>query len=122
MTGFLFFGLFLGLLGLVLGEEFPSRSRKAMNIKQTFFVFADCDGTLVHYPDKIPSSEDATHLLMLPPSSTGMRGIISHETLSLVQEIRQRGSAKMIIVSGMRSSTLFNRLPFLPRADAYGKC
>jgi hypothetical protein len=81
-------------------------------------VFSDLDGTLIHYPKKTPSIKHAADLLMIPTSSTGMRGIISQRTLVLTQEIRQK-KTKFILVSGMRSTTLFNRLPFLPRADAY---
>ncbi|KAL3910916.1 MAG: hypothetical protein SGILL_007497 [Bacillariaceae sp.] len=80
-------------------------------------VFSDLDGTLLHYPDKIPSS--FKQILKLPPSSTGMRGIISTKTLQLIQEIRQRQNKKFVLVSGMRTSTFVNRLPYLPRADAY---
>jgi hydroxymethylpyrimidine pyrophosphatase-like HAD family hydrolase len=78
-------------------------------------VFSDLDGTLIHYPNEIPKSRQ---MLKLPPSSTGMRGIISAKTLVLVQEIRQKG-VKFVLVSGMRTSTLLSRLPYLPRADAY---
>ena len=62
--------------------------------------------------------DDSSEILKLPPSSTGMRGVISGRTLSLTQDIRKKG-VKMILVSGMRASTLFSRLPYLPRADAY---
>lgn len=79
-------------------------------------VFSDLDGTLIHYPKEIPNRHD--ELLKLPPSSTGMRGIVSSKTLALVQEIRQKG-VKFVLVSGMRTTTLLSRLPYLPRADAY---
>jgi len=100
----------------------------------------------VHYPSSIPESntktetESDTHqegssskdndndndndkeakkkLLALPPSSTGLRGIISIRTLELAREIR-RTNTKLVVVSGMRTSTLLQRLPYLPKADAY---
>ncbi len=57
-------------------------------------------------------------LLYLPPSKTGQRGVISSKTLQLCQKLRHRGMP-FVLVSGMRSTTLFQRLPYLPRADAY---
>lgn len=84
-------------------------------------VFSDLDGTLLHYPPKIPKGSPGNQLLKLPPSSTGMRGIVSSRTLELIREIRQTsgGGTRFVLVSGMRTSTFLNRLPFLPRADAY---
>eukprot|EP00531_Pseudo-nitzschia_arenysensis_P004155 CAMPEP_0116132338 /NCGR_PEP_ID=MMETSP0329-20121206/9491_1 /TAXON_ID=697910 /ORGANISM="Pseudo-nitzschia arenysensis, Strain B593" /LENGTH=477 /DNA_ID=CAMNT_0003626839 /DNA_START=52 /DNA_END=1482 /DNA_ORIENTATION=+ len=84
-------------------------------------VFSDLDGTLIHYP---PSQDENKHskgkqLLEFPPSSTGLVGIISAKTLSLVDEIRNQNNVKFVLVSGMRTSTLLQRLPYLPRADAY---
>jgi len=84
----------------------------------TYVVFSDVDGTLVHYPQKVPKGEKGNSILKLPLSSTGMRGIISSKTLSLVQDIRKK-ETKVVLVSGMRTSTMLARLPFLPRADAY---
>jgi hydroxymethylpyrimidine pyrophosphatase-like HAD family hydrolase len=81
-------------------------------------VFSDIDGTILHYPSQIPKSPPGNQYLKLPPSSTGMKGIISSETISLIQEIRGRG-AKFVLVSGMRTSTFLKRLPYLPKADAY---
>ena len=101
-------------------------------------VFSDVDGTLVHYPTS-PSSEldketSERTLLQLPPSSTGMRGVISLKTLQLCQRLRQmqvpscasQGDelsktqrVQLVLVSGMRTTTLFQRLPYLPFADAY---
>lgn len=86
-------------------------------------VFSDLDGTLIHYPEPLldqergPSEADST-ILQLPPSSTGMVGVISTQTLIKCQSIRRLG-VKLVLVSGMRSSTLLKRLPYLPRADAY---
>lgn len=79
-------------------------------------VFSDLDGTLIHYPDSIP--DDNESLLKLPPSSTGLRGIVSSQTLKLTQELRRQGK-KFVLISGMRTTTLLNRLPYLPKADAY---
>jgi hypothetical protein len=88
-------------------------------------VFSDIDGTLLHYPaiddeEKGVQEENSNgnRILELPPSSTGMIGVISSKTLSHCQDIRRQG-VKLVLVSGMRSSTLLKRLPFLPRADAY---
>ena len=87
-------------------------------------VFSDIDGTLVHYPDDLQEEmvdvkcRDEKHILKLPPSSTGLRGSISSKTIELCQRIR-RENAKFVLVSGMRTSTLLKRLPYLPRADAY---
>jgi hypothetical protein len=98
-------------------------------------IFSDLDGTLIHYPDKNNKdgntnknknknqnnsiSSEQQQLLQFPPSSTGLRGIISTRTLSAVDEIRNRNEVKFVLVSGMRTSTLLRRLPYLPRADAY---
>ena len=114
---------------------------------EIFIVFSDVDGTLVHYPsdddtiekaddikasdDKDDGGENNNKIIELPSSSTGMKGIISSKTLRLVQEIRKQNqqqqskvgskakSVKFVLVSGMRTTTLFKRLPSLPKADAY---
>jgi hydroxymethylpyrimidine pyrophosphatase-like HAD family hydrolase len=121
-------------------------------VKGITMVFSDIDGTLLHYPSQISKTSSSNSLsnkknnnnknriLKLPPSSTGMRGIISSQTLFLIQEIRRHcyshrhhqqsnengttrnnnnNTIKFILVSGMRTSTFLNRLPFLPKADAY---
>jgi hypothetical protein len=83
-------------------------------------VFSDVDGTLVHYPSEdIQENETGNRIVYLPASSTGMRGIISSRTLQLCQTIRREKKSKLVLVSGMRTSTLLNRLPYLPKADAY---
>lgn len=100
-------------------------------IKETVpiaLVFSDVDGTLVHYPESIDrqdGSSDANYddennlLLKLPPSRTGLQGVISYETLRKCQVLRRKYGIKLVLVSGMRTSTMMQRLPFLPRADAY---
>ena len=92
----------------------------------TNFVFSDVDGTLVHYPDSDDADvdvdveeEEDNKMLYLPPSSTGMRGVISSKTLKLCQTLRREHNVKLVLVSGMRTSTLLKRLPYLPKADAY---
>lgn len=103
------------------------RNKDENKVKDISIVFSDLDGTLLHYPDKIPKSESGNQLLKLPPSSTGMRGIISSQTLARIQQIRNhynhnnnnKKDVKFVLVSGMRTSTFLNRLPFLPKADAY---
>ena len=87
--------------------------------KNINFVFSDVDGTLVHYPDEVQDNEPGNKILYLPASSTGMRGIISSKTLQLCQQLRREHNVKLVLVSGMRTSTLINRLPYLPKADAY---
>jgi hypothetical protein len=84
-------------------------------------VFSDLDGTLIHYPtyvDALLKNKSATDTIILPPSSTGMVGVISSATLRLIRDIRQM-SVKFVLVTGMRASTLLKRMPFLPKADAY---
>lgn len=84
-------------------------------------VFSDLDGTLIHYPEDRsdrPTDEEGNRILELPPSATGMRGLISSKTLALCRDLRRKG-IKLVLVSGMRTSTLIKRLPYLPKADAY---
>jgi len=86
---------------------------------QKHAVFSDIDGTLVHYPVDL-SKEDNSLLIHLPPSKTGTRGVISRKTLYLCQKLRSvNNGTPLILVSGMRTTTLFQRMPYLPTADAY---
>jgi len=89
-------------------------------MKDLLVVFSDIDGTLVHYPKDIDSlpQQLGNHIIQLPPSATGMKGVISSLTLRKCQEIRRHG-VKLVLVSGMRTSTFVKRLPYLPKADAY---
>jgi hypothetical protein len=103
-------------------------------------VFSDVDGTLVHYPTTIPPSDadddSLSPLLHLPPSKTGTRGVLSTHTLTLCHRLRNGENSNinaimdnnnilyarrvpLVLISGMRTTTLFQRLPYLPRADAY---
>ena len=76
-------------------------------------------GTMVHYYDNEADGMPALPgVLPLPSSATGRKAVISVETLKLAAKVRASG-AKLVLVSGTRYSTLVNRLPFLPRADAY---
>jgi len=123
------------LLLLLSSTRITFASMDAMTASSFRIVFSDVDGTLVHY-DHVPDAEDATTrtgdstsadqgtaatstILHLPPSSTGMRGVISARTLQLCRRLRNNHGTKLVLVSGMRTSTLIKRLPFLPRADAY---
>lgn len=109
----------LGLLVIILGVQISYASME--NGSPFRVVFSDVDGTLVHYGDDTGGDQvdgDA-EILQLPPSSTGMRGVISTGTLRLSQRLRNNRGAKLVLVSGMRTTTLLKRLPFLPRADAY---
>lgn len=96
----------------------------------------DLDGTIVHYQDgdtftwTAVSGDDRTVLaqfasdprptpaLLLPPTTSGARGVISRRTIELFAALRALG-VKVAFISGCRVSTLLQRLPFLPAADAY---
>ena len=54
----------------------------------------------------------------LPPTHSGAVGVISAATLRLFAALRSLG-IRVVLISGARSSTLLQRLPFLPAADAY---
>ncbi|KAF6266171.1 hypothetical protein COO60DRAFT_1475933, partial [Scenedesmus sp. NREL 46B-D3] len=80
--------------------------------------FSDIDGTLVHYlDDPAQLQEIVGDILMLPQSSTGRLGIISQASLAKAAELRRAGTA-VVIISGARTSTVLQRLPYLPAADA----
>ena len=55
--------------------------------------------------------------MKLHPSTTGMQGLISLRTLELMARVRKMGF-KIVVISGARTSTMMQRLPFLPFADA----
>jgi hypothetical protein len=129
-----------GGAGAVIAEETVRRNNTGGNkatdgimaspTKIIRMVFSDVDGTLAHYPENLDNFND-DDFVKFPPSSTGMRGIISRETLTLCHKIRQTKvadpsisekdatSVKFAVVSGMRTTTLLQRLPYLPLADAY---
>jgi len=104
----------------IVGE----RSILEGNPRDIRIVFSDVDGTLVHYPTN-HNNETNVDTIFLPPSSTGMRGVISQCTLSLCARIRRCRLKKggtyipLVLISGMRTTTLLQRIPFLPKADAY---
>jgi hypothetical protein len=103
-----------------MNDEETTTAKKATTANLVA-VFSDVDGTLVHYPsdpEGLVEKYPARGLILLPPSSTGMQGIISSRTFRLCRDIRRRGT-KLVLVSGMRASTLLARLPYLPKADAY---
>lgn len=98
-------------------------------------IFSDIDGTLVHIADDklqrygtlsedgrvFRVAEDSTGPVAvrpLPVSSTGTVAFISEKTLKLVAELRKKGHI-FVLISGARSSTFMERLPYLPAADAY---
>jgi hydroxymethylpyrimidine pyrophosphatase-like HAD family hydrolase len=101
-------------------------------------LFSDLDGTCVHYQDgdsfrfepddslgdgrvvraQFNSDKRWTSAMLLPASTSGAQGIISLRTLELYASIRAMGR-KLILISGCRYSTLIQRLPYLPAADAY---
>jgi hypothetical protein len=105
-----------------LGSKLNQRRRPIIRA-----VLSDIDGTLVHYSDEVQEEG----LIRLPPSSTGMKGVISQNTINLCQRIRHAkvelednhgGDSRhviLVLVSGMRTNTLLQRLSSLPFADAY---
>ena len=100
------------------------------NNNEICIIFSDLDGTLIHYPssdsNNLSTKKDVS-VLNLPKSSSGLSGIISAQTLCSIRTIRNGncggigGSNKVtfVLISGMRTSTFLQRLPFLPKADAY---
>jgi hydroxymethylpyrimidine pyrophosphatase-like HAD family hydrolase len=100
-------------------------------------IFSDIDGTCVHYDmgetlvafqgeglerlglerAQFPDGNSAW-VLALPESSSGSRGIISVDSLAKYETLRSLGR-KVVLVSGCRFATLLQRLPYLPKADAY---
>eukprot|EP00123_Amoebidium_parasiticum_P001155 comp12199_c0_seq1/m.6963 comp12199_c0_seq1/g.6963 ORF comp12199_c0_seq1/g.6963 comp12199_c0_seq1/m.6963 type:complete len:316 (-) comp12199_c0_seq1:521-1468(-) len=103
-------------------------------------VFSDLDGTLVHYPKDCesfsvlePAKEGVktrtvryTHgpyagqvrECVELPSLTGGPSYLSLKTIELIAEVRRKGCA-FVIITGARSTTLYNRLPDLPICDFY---
>lgn len=95
-------------------------------------IFSDIDGTLVHLERDLveigqisadarefsPAGGGSLAIRPLPASSTGLQGFISERTLQLIAELRHAGHL-VVLISGARSSTFMQRLPFLPAADAY---
>jgi len=98
-------------------------------------IFADLDGTLCHF-DRVTkqsgivtdfddekscatvrrSNGDSRKCRVLPSSTMG-RGVISEETVGLIQQIREKG-VKFVIITGARTSTILERMPMLPICDA----
>ena len=114
----------------------PTLARKAVPAA-TQCLLCDVDGSLVHYSEVLekegtltPEADAGgrleyrakdggrtTVLLPLPPSATGLRGMISEKTLELMAAIRGEGTSTAI-VSGARWTTVEKRLPFLPETEA----
>ena len=84
-------------------------------------IFSDIDGSLIHYPKNLDeqTTKNDNSIISLPPSATGLQGVLSSRTLSLCRDIRAKKGVQLVLVTGARTSTLLNRLPFLPKADAY---
>eukprot|EP00775_Hariotina_reticulata_P006674 gene6674-6898_t len=70
--------------------------------KFKFLCFSDIDGTLVHY---------------LSSPQQLQEGIISVASIQKAAALRKMGAA-FVIVSGARTATVLQRLPYLPAADA----
>lgn len=117
----------------VLSESMPNKSNStttANTDNSIKIIFSDIDGSLIHYPKSSQENDetqqqqdgnDGSHneILALPPSATGMQGIISSQTLATCRDLRVEKGVKLVLVTGARTSTLLNRLPYLPKADAY---
>ena len=95
-----------------------AKSDNSGQLQNLKIVFSDVDGALVHYVHGEKTPDSSRQILSLPPSATGMKGVISAQTLKNFRDLREKGVI-IVLVSGMRTSTLLNRLPYLPRADAY---
>jgi len=99
-------------------------------------IFSDLDGTLIHFPIWFEkhgvSMSDADHekhsaivtnaqgesrRCRLLPKTTMGDGVVSDRTVELVAQLRKAG-VLFFIVTGARKSTVLERLPFLPDADA----
>ncbi|CAD7696486.1 unnamed protein product [Ostreobium quekettii] len=99
--------------------------------------FSDIDGTLVHSeaeqarwgvlaeePDEqgLYAFRDTMgkehHLIKMPVSLTYSEGVISVSTLHKLARVRSVG-IPVTLITGARTMTLLQRLPFLPLADAY---
>jgi len=107
-----------------LSNVTPPNRKREVPVK---IVFSDIDGSLVHYDktfddnqkqqEKLNSSDN--ELIFLPPSATGLQGVISSQTLSTCQKLRMKKNVKLVLITGARTCTLLNRLPYLPKADVY---
>eukprot|EP01062_Namystynia_karyoxenos_P049078 TRINITY_DN37503_c0_g1_i1.p1 TRINITY_DN37503_c0_g1~~TRINITY_DN37503_c0_g1_i1.p1 ORF type:complete len:316 (+),score=79.17 TRINITY_DN37503_c0_g1_i1:78-1025(+) len=99
-------------------------------------VFSDLDGTLVHFEKhfrehgRIEERDDAKGTALYVCRSTGARrrcvllptstmgpGLMSERTRDLIAAIRACGT-EFVYITGARKSTLIERLPILPEADA----
>lgn len=67
--------------------------------------------------DQFNVQEPETELLALPLSSTGQQGFVSTKALDVLSAAREQG-VKVVLISGARTSTILERLPYLPQADA----
>jgi len=98
-------------------------------------IFSDLDGTLCHFDRDTckhgvtvtddqggatalaRNSEGEQRTCRLLPTSTMGNGVVSDETVRLVDELRKEG-VKFVVVSGARTTTILKRIPLLPRVDA----
>mmetsp|Transcript_37547 Transcript_37547/g.62167 ORF Transcript_37547/g.62167 Transcript_37547/m.62167 type:complete len:335 (-) Transcript_37547:308-1312(-) len=99
-------------------------------------IFSDLDGTLVHFPVwfeqhgvqvisrdpeqsriVVRSSRGEERACRLLPATTMYDGIVSERTVELIDSLRKEGLI-FVIVTGARKSTLLQRIPLLPLADA----
>lgn len=81
-------------------------------------LFTDIDGTLVHYGQTIPTDPaKASNYILLPRSTKQKDGTISKSTLFKLSALRANNLA-VVLITGARTPTIMNRLPYLPAADA----
>ena len=108
-----------------LSNATPDGEIKKREVLPVKIIFSDIDGSLVHYDKTYDDQQQQrqqngdNELIFLPPSATGLRGVISSQTLQLCQKLRMDKNVKLVLITGARTSTLLNRLPYLPRADVY---
>lgn len=81
-------------------------------------IMLEASTTLTAYiATVITLQELSTEIVALPRSSTGQQGYVSVKALKMLRQLQDAG-VKVAIVTGARSSTLLERLPYLPAADA----
>ncbi|KKP37121.1 hypothetical protein A2483_04765 [Candidatus Peregrinibacteria bacterium RIFOXYC2_FULL_33_13] len=100
-------------------------------------LFSDIDGTIAHYPkhfstfgeilsedessmkavylDKITFKKRVCNILK---SATSGNAYVSLKTINLIEQLKQKGVI-FVMISGVRKSTFFERIPFLPKADVW---
>jgi len=125
--------LFLASLSMMNGDT--TNNMILSNMKQIKCIFSDLDGTLCHFERDtikhgvkttenkemctaiVRNKDGQTRACRLLPASTMGNGTVSERTIELVGKLRAHG-VKFVIISGARTTTIQERLPFLPLVDA----